>query len=177
MAVDVDVERFRAAVGAVCDPELPPLTLIDLGILRSVAVDPDGTVVVTVTPTYSGCPAVEYIEAEIARTLEAEGCERFRVERSFTPAWTTDWMTEAGRNKLAELGIAPPGRPPEGPVPVSLGRDTARTPGRRTGRDTVTCPRCGSTETVEISRFGSTACKALHRCRSCAEPFDHFKAI
>ncbi|MEL6981912.1 MAG: 1,2-phenylacetyl-CoA epoxidase subunit PaaD [Actinomycetota bacterium] len=160
-----DVDRLRAAVEAVCDPELPPLTLVDLGILRSVGAEPDGTVVVTVTPTYSGCPAVEYIEDEIARTLEANDCDRFRVERSFTPAWTTDWITEDGRRKLIEIGIAPPG-PSTGPVPVPLGR-----------RPAIPCPRCGSADTEEISRFGSTACKALYRCRSCTEPFDSFKAI
>ncbi len=160
-----DVQRLRTAVQAVCDPELPPLTLVDLGILRSVVADADGTVVVTVTPTYSGCPAVEYIEDEIERVLLANDCDRFRVERSFTPAWTTDWITEDGRRKLIEIGIAPPG-PSTGPVPVTLGR-----------RPAVPCPRCGSTETEEVSRFGSTACKALHRCLACAEPFDHFKAI
>ncbi len=163
-----ELDRLRAAVGDVCDPELPPLTLVDLGILRSVEADADGTVVVTVTPTYSGCPAVEYIEAEIARVLDAEGCARFRVERSFTPAWSTDRMTEDGRRKLLELGIAPPGA---GPVPISIGRRPAA------AAAPLVCPRCGSTATEEISRFGSTACKALYRCTSCAEPFDHFKAI
>lgn len=160
-----DIERFRAAVEAVCDPELPPLTLVDLGILRSVDSEPDGTVVVTVTPTYSGCPAVEYIENEIARVLQTNECDRFRVERTFTPAWTTDWITDDGRRKLIEIGIAPPG-PSTGPIPVQFGR-----------RPAIPCPRCGSADTEEISRFGSTACKALHRCRSCTEPFDSFKAI
>jgi ring-1,2-phenylacetyl-CoA epoxidase subunit PaaD len=160
-----DIEHLRAAVEAVCDPELPPLTLVDLGILRSVEVDDDDTVVVSVTPTYSGCPAVEYIEDEIARVLRANDCDRFRVERSFSPAWTTDWITDDGRRKLIEIGIAPPG-PSTGAVPVRFGR-----------RPAIPCPRCGSTNTEEISRFGSTACKALHRCRSCAEPFDSFKAI
>jgi ring-1,2-phenylacetyl-CoA epoxidase subunit PaaD len=165
-----DLERLREVVGSVCDPELPPLTLVDLGILRSVGRDEDGTVVVTVTPTYSGCPAVEYIEDEIARALEGEGCRRHRVERSFTPAWTTDWMTDEGRHKLSELGIAPPG-------PVGAGGPTPVTLGRRAAAPPVACPRCGSTDTEEVSRFGSTACKALYRCRACAEPFDHFKAI
>lgn len=171
------IDRLRSAVGSVCDPELPPLTLVDLGILRSVEADDDGTVVVTVTPTYSGCPAVEYIENEIARVLEDNDCARYRIVRSFTPAWSTDWMTDDGRRKLTELGIAPPGRSVDpatgdgsGPVavPVTLGRRPA---------PVVACPRCGSTETDEVSRFGSTACKALYRCRSCAEPFDHFKTI
>ncbi|MEM9562648.1 MAG: 1,2-phenylacetyl-CoA epoxidase subunit PaaD [Actinomycetota bacterium] len=161
-----DLDRYRAAVSAVCDPELPPLTLVDLGILRSVEADADGTVVITVTPTYSGCPAVEYIEGEITRVLEAVGCDRFRVVRSFSPAWSTDWMTDEGRRKLLDLGIAPPG---SGPIPITLGR--------RSEPPAVVCPRCGSTATEEISRFGSTACKSLYRCTACAEPFDHFKAI
>lgn len=161
---------LQEAVGAVCDPELPPLTLVDLGILRSIGTDPDGTVVVTVTPTYSGCPAVEHIEGEIARVLDDEGCQRFRIERSFTPTWTTDWITATGRRKLTELGIAPPGPAGgAGPVPVSVSVGAKPTP--------TACPRCGSIETTEVSRFGSTACKALYRCRACAEPFDHFKAI
>ena len=173
MATDAStLDRLREAVGAVCDPELPPLTLVDLGILRSVSAEDDGTVVVTVTPTYSGCPAVEYIEAEIARVLEDNGCDRYRVERSFTPAWSTDWMTDAGRHKLTELGIAPPG-----PVGGEVGGPVAVTLGRRAAAPAVSCPQCGSSDTEEVSRFGSTACKALYRCRACAEPFDHFKAI
>ena len=167
---EAQLAHLREAVGAVCDPELPPLTLVDLGILRSVETEDDGTVVVTVTPTYSGCPAVEFIEHEIGRVLETNDCERYRVERSFTPAWSTDWITGDGRRKLLELGIAPPGPAGEasGPVPVRLGRRE---------RPTVACPRCSSGDTEEISRFGSTACKSLYRCRACAEPFDHFKAI
>jgi ring-1,2-phenylacetyl-CoA epoxidase subunit PaaD len=166
------MEDLRKVVGAVTDPELPPLTLVDLGILRSVEEVDDGeatTVVVTVTPTYSGCPAVEYIEEEIARVLDAAGCERFRVERSLSPAWTTDWVTAEGRRKLTELGIAPPG-PAAGPTPVTLGRRAQRAP-------VVACPRCGAVDTEVVSAFGSTACKALYRCRACSEPFDHFKAI
>ena len=162
------LDDLRDAVGAVTDPELPPLTLVDLGILRSVDADDDGTVVVTVTPTYSGCPAVEYIEEEIVKVLDAAGCDRFRVERSFSPAWTTDWLTDDGRRKLTALGIAPPGPAATGPTPVTIGR--------RSG-PVIACPRCGSVDTEMISAFGSTACKALYRCRACAEPFDHFKAI
>ncbi|MGF1599696.1 MAG: 1,2-phenylacetyl-CoA epoxidase subunit PaaD [Acidimicrobiales bacterium] len=174
------LDRLRDAVGAVCDPELPPLTLVDLGILRSVERSDDEVVVVTVTPTYSGCPAVEYIENEIAAVLEAEGCDRYRVERSLAPAWTTEWVTDDGRRKLTELGIAPPppvgdGAPGSGrgptPVPVILRRRASA------GSTTVACPHCGSTDTEMVSPFGSTACKALHRCRSCAEPFDQFKAL
>ncbi len=162
------LDDLRAAVGSVCDPELPPLTLVDLGILRSVT-DEAGTVVVTVTPTYSGCPAIEYIEAEIGRVLSDNGCRRHRVERSLNPAWSSDWITDAGRHKLTEMGIAPPSPMPTGPVAVQLGAKPSPEP--------VPCPRCGSTDTELISAFGSTACKSLRRCRSCTEPFDHIKAI
>ncbi|MFV0258077.1 MAG: 1,2-phenylacetyl-CoA epoxidase subunit PaaD [Acidimicrobiales bacterium] len=164
------LERARALVATVCDPELPPLTLVDLGILRSVRAEA-GTVVVTVTPTYSGCPAVEYIEDEIRRTLEAAGIGPVRVVRSYAPAWTTDWVTDEGRRKLADLGIAPP-RPAvatgrDAGVPVALGGRPGSPP----------CPRCGSTAVEELSRFSSTACKALYRCTACSEPFDHVKEI
>ena len=166
-ATVLSVERLRSLVGEIFDPELPPLTLADFGILRSVQSQGD-TVVVTVTPTYSGCPAVEFIEEEIRTVLGAAGCKEFRVERCLSPAWTSDWITADGHRKLVQAGIAPPRPVADGPVPVVLGR-IAQSP--------VPCPRCGSTETVEISPFGSTACKALHRCEACAEPFDHFKAI
>ncbi len=157
-------ELWRVA-GSVCDPELPPLTVADLGILRSVVVE-DGTVVATVTPTYSGCPAVEVIEDDIRTALERAGCDRVRIVRSFAPAWTTDWITADGHRKLRDAGIAPPRPVPAGgPVPVTLG---ARP---------IACPRCGSADTVEVSAFGSTACKALRRCRACAEPFDHVKEL
>jgi ring-1,2-phenylacetyl-CoA epoxidase subunit PaaD len=163
----LSLDHLRTAVGEVCDPELPPLTLGDLGILRSVELE-QNEVVVTVTPTYSGCPAVEYIEDEIRRVLQAEGCEHFRVERAFTPSWTTDWITANGRRKMLEAGIAPPQGSAGDGVAVSLGR---------TRSVTIPCPRCGSDETTEISHFGSTACKSLHRCNQCAEPFDHFKDL
>lgn len=161
------VDQLEALVGGLCDPELPPLTLADLGILRSVE-RIDDTVVVTVTPTYSGCPAVEYIEDEIRRVLDYAGCEKTRIVRALSPAWTTDWITDEGRRKLAEAGIAPPRPVADGPVPVALGRRPAAP---------LACPRCGSTDTSLITPFGSTACKALHRCDHCSEPFDHFKEI
>jgi ring-1,2-phenylacetyl-CoA epoxidase subunit PaaD len=172
----IGVDEVRRAVGAICDPELPPLTLADLGILRSVSVEPDDTTVVVVTPTYSGCPAVEVIEADIAQVLQASGCPRWRVERTFQPAWTTDWITAEGHRKLIELGIAPPGPAgaddATGPVPVRLGPTAGRRP-----LDSPPCPRCGSTATEVLSTFGPTACTSLHRCRTCREPFDHVKAI
>lgn len=159
------LDELRAVAAAVCDPELPPLTIDDLGILRSVEQD-GSTVVVTLTPTYSGCPAVEYIEDMVRTELETAGCDRVEIVRSFNPAWTTDWISEEGRRKMVEAGIAPPGH--SGGIAVSLGR---RAP------IVVPCPRCGSDETELLSTFGSTACKALYRCESCSEPFDHFKAI
>lgn len=167
----LSLEQLRTIAGDVHDPELPPLTLLDLGILRSVE-RVDGTVVVTVTPTYSGCPAVEFIEDEIRRALQAAGCDDVRIERALSPTWTSDWITADGRRKLTEAGIAPPrslaDAAPESSVPVVLGRP-ARPP--------LQCPRCGSVDTAQISAFGSTACKALHRCNECSEPFDHFKEI
>ena len=147
---------------SVLDPEVPVLTIADLGILRGVDETEDG-VVVTITPTYSGCPAMDAIRDDVLSALRSNGFPDAKVRLVLSPAWTTDWMSEAGRRKLVDYGIAPPtGRRPAGPVPLTLA---------------VRCPRCGSTDTRELSRFGSTACKALWRCRSCAEPFDHFKAI
>jgi len=159
----VDVDRARALAGAVPDPEVPVLTIDDLGILRDVTVSDGGTVEVVITPTYSGCPAMDAIRDDVLSALRSNGFPDVKVRRVLSPAWTTDWMSEAGRRKLVDYGIAPPtGRRPAGPVPLTLA---------------VRCPRCGSTDTRELSRFGSTACKALWQCRSCAEPFDHFKAI
>jgi ring-1,2-phenylacetyl-CoA epoxidase subunit PaaD len=158
-----DVE---AAVGAVPDPEIPVLTIADLGIVRSVVADEStGVVEVVVTPTYSGCPAMEAITAHVSHVCRSAGWEP-RVTTRLSPAWTTDWMSEAGKDKLRRFGIAPPTHTPaEGPVSVSLGRRV------------VDCPRCGSTDTVELARFGSTACKALRRCEACRETFDEFKTL
>ncbi|XVV03410.1 1,2-phenylacetyl-CoA epoxidase subunit PaaD [Actinosynnema sp. CA-248983] len=158
-----------AVASAVRDPELPVLTLADLGVLRSVE-EEDGRVLVTITPTYSGCPAVEEMGADLKRSLRAAGYPDVEVRTSLSPAWTTDWISEEGRRKLAEAGIAPPARVGPravGPVPLTLTQPSARVP----------CPRCGSPRTEELSRFGSTACKALRRCLDCAEPFEHIKEI
>jgi ring-1,2-phenylacetyl-CoA epoxidase subunit PaaD len=138
------------------DPELPVVTLADLGILRDVTEDDQGRVHVTITPTYSGCPAMETISTDLVEALTAAGYQHVDVEFALSPAWTTDWMTEDAKAKLAAYGVAPPG-----PVALQL---------------SVRCPQCGSLDTRESSRFGSTACKALWVCRSCREPFDHFKA-
>ncbi|MFI2650577.1 1,2-phenylacetyl-CoA epoxidase subunit PaaD [Micromonospora fulviviridis] len=155
----------RAAVAAVVDPEIRVITIDELGILRSVDQDPaTGRVVVTITPTYTGCPAMDVIRADIRRALTAAGHPDAEVRTVYAPAWSTDWISERGRAKLAAAGIAPPAPAARGGgvVPLTLA---------------VRCPRCGSPETEQVSRFGSTACKALWRCRSCSEPFDHLKAL
>lgn len=160
--VTATVEHARAIVAAVVDPEVPVLTIDDLGVLREVRLD-DDTVTVTITPTYSGCPAVEAIRDDILLALTSAGYDHVVVRTTLTPAWTTDWMSEAGRRKLTAYGIAPPtGRAPAGPIRLTL---------------SVACPRCGSLDTREVSRFGSTSCKSLWECRACLEPFDHFKAL
>ena len=156
------------AISRIPDPEVPVISIADLGILRSVEVDDDAhTVVVTITPTYSGCPAMEAIASRIVFEARRQGYAA-DVRTQLSPAWTTDWMTEEGRAALERFGIAPPGPAVgETPGPVAV----------RLSRHVVACPRCGSTDTTEIAHFGSTACKALRRCNACLEPFDEFKAI
>ncbi|HJW36549.1 MAG TPA: 1,2-phenylacetyl-CoA epoxidase subunit PaaD [Actinomycetes bacterium] len=168
MNAGVATDTARGLAGRVADPEIPVLTIEDLGILRDVVVDDDGNVEVTVTPTYSGCPAMDMIRDEVTRTLREHGYREVRVRTVLAPAWTTDWLSAEGRAKLAAYGIAPPGPRPAGPVLVQL---TTRS------RDSVACPRCGSADTREVSRFGSTACRSHHTCRACLEPFDHFKTL
>jgi ring-1,2-phenylacetyl-CoA epoxidase subunit PaaD len=152
----------RQVLSSVTDPEIPVITIEDLGILRDVQVD-GRHVTVTITPTYSGCPAMDEIRADVLTALRERGIEQVDVRMVLSPAWTTDWMSEAGRDKLRAYGIAPPERRPAGPVLVTLGRRPA-------------CPQCGSTDTEEVTRFASTSCKSMWRCVSCREPFDHFKA-
>ncbi|MGJ5829962.1 1,2-phenylacetyl-CoA epoxidase subunit PaaD [Streptomyces ossamyceticus] len=166
----LDARRARHIAERVPDPELPMLTLADLGVLRDVEVGEDGTVVVSLTPTYSGCPAMAEMRAEVAARLTAAGYAQVRVRTVLHPPWTTDWITPSGRRILAEHGIAPPGpapRPAPGPVPLTLSP----------ARPAVPCPRCGSADTEETSRFGATSCKALWRCRACREPFEYVKEI
>ena len=153
------LDRARAALETVTDPEIPVLTITDLGILRDVSVH-DDTVDVTITPTYSGCPAMNLISLEIETALARAGIKA-RIHTALSPAWTTDWLTDAGRRKLAAYGVAPP----------------EHTASRRAlfGEAHPTCPLCSSADTELISEFGSTACKSLHRCRACREPFDAFK--
>jgi ring-1,2-phenylacetyl-CoA epoxidase subunit PaaD len=145
------------------------LTLADLGVVRGVEVDGD-RVTVTITPTYSGCPAIEEMRADLSTSLRDAGYGPVEVRTVLSPAWSTDWISPDGRRKLAEAGIAPPGRaarPAAGPVPLTLTAPPS----------TVRCPHCGAPGTDELSRFGPTACTALHRCRSCREPFEHMKEI
>jgi ring-1,2-phenylacetyl-CoA epoxidase subunit PaaD len=170
---NVDGEResrltsARRLVEQVVDPELPMLTLADLGVLRDVGLDDAGRVTVAITPTYSGCPALDEMRADVRARLAEAGYRDVVVRTVLRPAWTTDWITEAGRRTLAEHGIAPPGPVGgrAGPVPLNLAPPPARIP----------CPRCGSVRTTELSRFSSTACKALRRCEECREPFEHMK--
>ncbi|NYE46709.1 ring-1,2-phenylacetyl-CoA epoxidase subunit PaaD [Spinactinospora alkalitolerans] len=163
-----DAQRARALAGAVPDPELPMLTLADLGILRDVEVAGDGAVTVSITPTYSGCPALAEMRADVRRRLIEAGYDRVEVRTVLSPPWSSDHITEQGRRRLAEHGIAPPGPArAAGPVPLVLAPT----------RSAVHCPRCGSADTEELSRFGATSCKALHRCRACREPFEHLKEI
>jgi ring-1,2-phenylacetyl-CoA epoxidase subunit PaaD len=146
------------------------LTLADLGVLREVEVDAYGTVTASITPTYSGCPAMAEMRSDVAARLQAAGFPEVRIRTVLDPPWTTDWISAEGRRKLAQYGIAPPGpiaRRTAGPVPLTLSPT----------RHAVECPHCGSSETEEISRFSATSCKALWRCRSCLEPFEHLKEI
>jgi phenylacetate-CoA oxygenase, PaaJ subunit len=159
----------RGVVAQVVDPEMPMLTLDDLGVVRGVVVDVDG-VTVTITPTYLGCPAIGVMRDDLRASLGAAGYTHVDVRTVFSPPWTTDWISPAGRRKLTEAGIAPPDEVSPrstGPIPLTL---TAPSPA-------VRCPRCGSPSTEEFSRFGPTACTALRRCPACREPFEHMKAI
>ena len=153
------------------DPEIPVISLTDLGIIRDVAWDGD-TLVVAVTPTYSGCPATTVINLDIEATLRNRGIEKLRLERRLSPPWTTDWISEEGRDKLRAYGIAPP---IDGTA--ADGRLMARASRLAGSNLAVACPRCGSTRTEKVSQFGSTPCKASYRCSDCLEPFDYFKCI
>ncbi|MFF8915979.1 1,2-phenylacetyl-CoA epoxidase subunit PaaD [Streptomyces sp. NPDC015032] len=162
----LEEELYRLA-GSVPDPELPVLTLNELGVLRGVDIVAPGRVTVRLTPTYTGCPAIAAMSSDIERVLHDHGIPEVSVVTVLSPAWSTDDISAEGRRKLAEFGIAPPRphdatAPSGGPVPLTL---------------SVRCPHCGSTDTELLSRFSSTACKALRRCVTCREPFDHFKEL
>ncbi len=168
--VNGQVRKALTIAEQVPDPELPMLTLADLGVVRGVELNADGTVTAILTPTYSGCPVMAEMHAEVVRRLRDAGFEHARTRTQLAPAWSSDWITPHGRRKLAEHGIAPPGEAPlrcSGPVPLTLGPT----------RHTVPCPHCGSADTEELSRFGATACRALRRCRACLEPFEHVKEL
>ena len=160
------VTPAREVAGTVLDPELPVLSIDDLGILRDVTEDDQGRVHVQITPTYSGCPAMETIRTDLVDALTSAGYQQVSVEFVLSPAWTTDWISDEGRRKLEEYGIAPPAPSSavsdDGPVALTL---------------SVRCPHCGSPDTRESSRLGSTACKSLWVCQACREPFDHFKTL
>lgn len=156
MVSRADIERARAAAAAVEDPELPPITIQDLGVLRGVAVDDAGRIVARITPTYSGCPANAVIALEVETALRHAGFDDVAVETELAPAWSSADITAAGRAKLASMGIAPP---PDADV------------------DALACPRCGAATTEMLSPFGATACKSLWRCAACREPFEAFKAL
>ena len=159
------IARVWQVLGDVLDPEVPALSVCDLGIVRAVqALDDaaDGVLEIVLTPTYSGCPAVGRMCDDVADVLREAGYRDVQVRVVLSPAWTTDWMSPEGRAKLRRYGIAPPGPRADGPVPLAL---------------SVRCPQCGSPDTRESSRFGSTACKSLWICQACREPFDHFKTL
>ncbi|MDN3481878.1 phenylacetate-CoA oxygenase subunit PaaJ [Arthrobacter sp. APC 3897] len=160
---DPAAARAWDIAATVCDPEIPVLTIEDLGVLRAVEPTGEGAVAVTITPTYSGCPAMDAIRQDVTAALNAAGYEQVRVDLVLAPAWTTDWMSEAGKAKLNAYGIAPPtGKASAGPVRLGL---------------SVKCPQCSSLNTREMTRFGSTSCKALYVCQDCREPFDYFKVL
>jgi ring-1,2-phenylacetyl-CoA epoxidase subunit PaaD len=162
-------ERAWAVLHTVLDPEVPALSVCDLGIVRDV-LEHDDHLEVVLTPTYSGCPATEVIESDVCEAVTKAGLGPVRVSLRRAPAWTTDWISEEGKRKLREYGIAPPGPAmPEGGVPIRIMR--------RQPEPALACPHCGSTHSEQLSAFGSTACKSLYRCLSCREPFEHFKAI
>lgn len=172
-AVDDGLETAREVAAQVTDPEMPMLTLADLGVLRGVRAEGPGRVVVTLTPTYSGCPALATMRDDVVHRLRDAGYAA-RVEVSLSPAWSSDWISEGGRQALRAHGLSAPGPAPGGaerrsgaPVPLTLA------PVRRA----LTCPRCGAGEVDLTSEFGATACKALYRCRACREPFEHVKEI
>jgi len=156
-------QRVWELLGAIADPELPVLTIVDLGIVRHVRREADGRLHVGITPTYTGCPATEVIRAGVRATLAAAGYTDAIVDEMLSPPWSSDWLTPAGRDKLRKFGIAPP----EQAVATSRPRHA----------HPVSCPRCGSTATERVSEFGSTPCKAHYRCSACREPFDYFKCL
>lgn len=155
-------EQIYTWLQSVTDPEIPTVSIEEMGILRDVAIDSEDAVTVTITPTYSGCPAMDVIAMQIRMTLLGRGVKKVNIEQLLSPAWTTDWITEAGRQKMHEFGIAPPVRRAKDDLALFE-------------EDEVPCPKCGSVHTELVSRFGATSCKSMYRCLDCKEPFEHFK--
>ncbi len=166
MQHDISEADIYQWLSVVTDPEVPVLTILDLGIVRNVAVSKNEAgekeATITITPTYSGCPAMDVIAINIRMALLSRGIKHVIIENQLSPAWTTDWMSEEGKRKLQEYGIVPPRRRSENKLGLFE-------------EDIVNCPRCGSAETLLVSQFGATSCKALYKCNSCHEPFEHFK--
>ena len=166
-AVGITTEQVWRWLGEVADPEIPVISVVDLGIVREVAFEGDACVV-TITPTYSGCPAMQVIADAVKEALQAHGIEEVRILSRLAPAWTTDWMSEAGKAALTRYGIAPP-------VQQAIDISGLHAGIRRRAAPEVACPHCGSPHTQLTSEFGSTPCKALYKCLDCREPFDYFK--
>ena len=162
-------EELMEMLTEVKDPELPFIDIVELGVVRDVTLD-DDRVTVSITPTYSGCPAMQVIEQDVVTVLRSRGFENVEVRTVFSPAWSTDWMSEETRQKFRDNGIAPP----QGNAAVG---GIAELVSLRRARPTIACPFCGSANTVEKSEFGSTACKSIHFCNSCHQPFDYFKSF
>jgi len=166
-SVGLSDEALWQCLEQVSDPEIPVISIVDLGIVRAVESGGDGSCEIVITPTYSGCPAMHVIEEHIRQVLQAEGMQNIQVRTQLSPAWTTDWISDAGKEKLRAFGIAPPARRAMSAIDISAlsAIDDAE----------IACPLCASMNTRLISQFGSTACKALYRCSDCLEPFDYFK--
>lgn len=160
-----ETSKVWKLLGEIPDPEIPVISIVDLGILRDVQLQNDKEVIITITPTYSGCPAMRAIEDEIKSVLKNQGFEKIQILTTLSPAWTTDWLSDEANEKLRKYGIAPPEK-------TSVDKNSILGKSKK-----VACPQCGSTDCEMISQFGSTACKALYRCLSCKEPFDYFKCI
>lgn len=169
MSPAASVEQVWAWLGDVADPEIPVISVVDLGIVRDVAFEGD-TCVVTITPTYSGCPAMQVIAESVQDALRERGVDKVRLVNQLSPAWTTDWMSDAGKAALKGYGIAPPAQ-----QVIDISGLTAGVKRRPAPPLVITCPNCGSTHTELTSQFGSTPCKALYKCLDCREPFDYFK--
>ncbi len=159
----ISEDRILKLLGEIPDPEVPVISIVELGIVRKIKVA--GEIIIEITPTYSGCPAMNTIEQEIEKKLADEGIENFSIKTVYTETWTTDWMSEEAKQKLKDYGIAPPGKTDEGDWLETLFKKQ------------VQCPFCNSTETKLTNQFGSTACKSLHYCNECCQPFEHFKCI